>query len=79
MATTVSHSSSTASSAPSWTVRSRPSPVEPVALYELLTGTFRTHVANEPVTAGTALSCSACAQPWPCPRLRLAFRLREGF
>jgi hypothetical protein len=53
---------------------SDPESPEPVALYSLIVLAFVLHV---PVTAGGI--CGQCGQAWPCPQVRLAFRLREGF
>jgi len=47
---------------------------EPAKLYCLIGLTFLLH---EPVTDGSI--CGQCAEAWPCPQVRLAFRLREGF
>lgn len=47
---------------------------EPAQLYGLIVLTFFLHI---PVTAGDI--CGQCGERWPCSRVRLAFRLREGF
>ena len=47
---------------------------EPAELYSLIGLTFVLHV---PLAAGD--SCGQCGEAWPCPRVRLAFRMREGF
>jgi hypothetical protein len=47
---------------------------EPAKLYCLITLAFLLHV---PITAGDI--CGQCGTVWPCPQVRLAFRLREGF
>lgn len=54
--------------------RREPRIPEPAQLYCLITLTF---VLHTPVTAGDM--CGQCGEPWPCARVRLAFRLREGF
>ncbi len=47
---------------------------EPAALYALIVLAF---VLHTPITNdGT---CGQCGQAWPCPQVRLAYRLREGF
>lgn len=47
---------------------------ELVELYALLTKHFNTHVPDE-----DSRECQSCRHPWPCPQVRLAYRLREGF
>jgi hypothetical protein len=47
---------------------------EPAQLYCLIGLTFVLHI---PVTAGS--TCGRCGERWPCTKVRLAFRLREGF
>ncbi|GAA4549989.1 hypothetical protein [Amycolatopsis samaneae] len=47
---------------------------EPAQLYSLITLTLRLHAA-----ALTGLACRWCGEDWPCPDVRLAWRLREGF
>ena len=47
---------------------------EPAGLYGLIVLAF---VLHQPVTAGER--CGQCGMDWPCPQVRLAFRLREGF
>lgn len=58
--------------------RARPAPQpwmpEPVQLYGLIVLTFVLHI---PVTAGG--TCGQCGEVWPCTKIRLAYRLREGF
>ena len=47
---------------------------EPAQLYCLIGLTF---VLHAPVTYDGV--CGQCGNPWPCERVRLAYRLREGF
>lgn len=47
---------------------------EPAALYALIVLALAIH---QP-TAGSD-TCGECADVWPCPQVRLAFRLREAF
>jgi hypothetical protein len=47
---------------------------EPIKLYCLISLTFALHVP-----ATTEGICGQCGVAWPCPQVRLAFRLREGF
>ncbi|MGH3624840.1 MAG: hypothetical protein ACRDQ5_24130 [Sciscionella sp.] len=47
---------------------------EPHALYELIRLTFVQHGP-----AASTNCCAACGTEWPCPTVRLAFRLREAF
>lgn len=47
---------------------------EPAALYALIVLAFMLH---QPTAAGSA--CGQCGAQWPCPQVRLAYRLREGF
>ncbi|WP_157162837.1 hypothetical protein [Actinoalloteichus spitiensis] len=49
---------------------------EPVRLYELICLALLVHW---PGSARPGSRCTQCEQPWPCPQLRLAYRLREGF
>lgn len=49
---------------------------EPVRLYELICLALLVH---RPGSARLGARCTQCEQPWPCPQLRLAYRLREGF
>jgi hypothetical protein len=53
-------------------VAATPEP-EPAQLYDLTALAFRLHKL--------ALHgwCVACGQDWPCPQVRLAYRIREGF
>lgn len=46
---------------------------EPQQLYHLIVLALLLH---QPADHG---QCSGCAQPWPCERVRLACRLRDGF
>jgi hypothetical protein len=48
-------------------------PPEPVRLYHLITLAFLVHAPLPDQ------SCSSCGAAWPCPQVRLAYRLREGF
>ncbi len=57
--------------------RTEPRVPEPAQLYYLTAWAFLRHVpAVEP---DREQRCGCCAQRWPCPQVRLAFRLREGF
>ena len=47
---------------------------EPRALYELIRLTFVQHGP-----AASTGRCAACGTDWPCPTVRLAYRLREAF
>lgn len=47
---------------------------EPAQLYSLVVLTFVLHVP-----AKASGGCAQCGETWPCARVRLAFRLREGF
>lgn len=47
---------------------------EPAKLYCLAVLALMLHA---PVTDGGI--CGQCSQDWPCPQVRLAYRLREGF
>ncbi len=49
---------------------------EPVRLYELF---YLALLVHRPCSAPPGARCLLCEQPWPCPKLRLAYRLREGF
>jgi hypothetical protein len=51
-----------------------PDSPEPVALYSLIVLALVLHV---PVI-GDGI-CGQCGLEWPCPQMRLAYRLREGF
>jgi hypothetical protein len=51
-----------------------PQSPEPVALYALVVLAF---VLHTPMTDGGP--CNRCGLDWPCPQVRLAYRLREGF
>lgn len=46
---------------------------EPAQLYNLIVLAFLLH------TGEPGGWCAMCDVEWPCPHLRLAFRLREGF
>ncbi|MGH3623422.1 MAG: hypothetical protein ACRDQ5_16770 [Sciscionella sp.] len=52
----------------------RASDPEPHALYQLIRLTFIQHGP-----AASTGCCAACGADWPCPTVRLAFRLREAF
>ncbi|GDY29149.1 hypothetical protein [Gandjariella thermophila] len=47
---------------------------EPAQLYALIGLALLLHA---PVSRTDA--CGQCGQPWPCPQVRLACRLRDGF
>jgi hypothetical protein len=51
-----------------------PESPEPVALYSLIVLAL---VLHAPVTYDGI--CGQCGLEWPCPQMRLAYRLREGF
>ncbi len=51
-----------------------PESPEPVALYSLIVLTL---VLHTPVKDDGL--CRQCSLEWPCPQVRLAYRLREGF
>jgi len=51
-----------------------PQSPQPVALYSLIVLAL---VLHAPVTYDGI--CGQCGQDWPCPQMRLACRLREGF
>jgi len=53
-------------------VDAAPAP-EPVRLYHLITLAFLLHIPLPDE------DCACCDAPWPCPQVRLAYRLREGF
>jgi hypothetical protein len=50
---------------------------EPAQLYGLVVQAFMVHVPEGAIGGDTG--CAECPEPWPCGRLRLAYRLREGF
>jgi hypothetical protein len=47
---------------------------EPAQLYSLIALALVLHTPTS-----TGARCTQCAQTWPCPQVRLAFRLREAF
>jgi hypothetical protein len=47
---------------------------EPAQLYNLIVLAFLLHTPS-----GLPRACTSCGQTWPCDRLLLAHRLREGF
>lgn len=47
---------------------------EPAALYALIVLALAIH---QPAAGSD--TCGECAEAWPCPQVRLAFRLREAF
>ncbi len=57
--------------------RAEPRVPAPAQLYSLTTRTFLLHVPD--AEHSSAARCSCCSQCWPCPQVRLAFRLREAF
>ncbi len=56
-----------------------PSVTEPAQLYGLACLAFVLHLPEPDVSNGTTPSCVQCGQDWPCPHLRLAYRIREAF
>jgi hypothetical protein len=53
---------------------SDPQSPEPVALYSLIVLAL---VLHTPITDNGI--CRQCSLDWPCPQVRLAYRLREAF
>jgi hypothetical protein len=51
-----------------------PQSPEPAALYSLIVLAL---VLHTPISASGL--CRQCSLEWPCPQVRLAYRLREGF
>ena len=47
---------------------------EPARLYALVVLAF---VLHQPTNCQNA--CKQCTETWPCPQVRLAYRLREAF
>ena len=48
----------------------------PVMLCELICLALLLHRPGEAIAEAL---CAQCGEAWPCPQVRLAFRLREGF
>lgn len=53
---------------------SEPRLPEPAQLYALVVLAF---ILHRPASADGV--CGQCAEPWPCPQVCLAYRLREAF
>lgn len=55
------------------------SAIEPAQLYGLACLAFVLHLPEPDTPVRGISSCVQCGQHWPCPHLRLAYRIREAF
>jgi hypothetical protein len=55
------------------------SATEPAQLYGLACLAFVLHLPESDRPGAGISSCVQCGQDWPCPHLRLAYRIREAF
>jgi hypothetical protein len=61
--------------------RTEPRIPEPATLYSLVVLALVLHhpvPAFSPAAPGDDI-CGQCGRAWPCPQIKLAYRLREGF